>query len=419
MNKMSPSYIPTREEMIRRARDLIPVLKERARKTEDLRELPAETVADLKKAGIHKIYTPKRYGGFEMDWGVHVDVTRELGRACGSTAWVSSVVYCHTWLLARFPPECQEEFWPKHPDAIIGTAFAGGGTMREVDGGFIVNGRWRFSSGIGHSDCAVVAAHVGENDPMTGKRQIYRMAMLMPEQYEVLDVWQSEGLRGTGSNDIKVVEQFVPFHRTVISEEATGTKPPGSVLHDSYIYKVEFAPYFFTLLCGPLLGTATGAFEEYLNQTKSRLGAMHGESVAQQVPVQIRIGESAAELNAARLLIDNISTWLHAYGVARRELPGTALAAVRRDMSYAAKLCMRATGRVANMMGVSGQIGNNAVQRLYRDCRTIAGHGGIQWDASMGPVGKLLLGLDTGDAKVDGDRRFLDPAGPPNLFERA
>ena len=411
-----PSSIPTREEMIQRARDLIPVLKERAQRTEDMRELTPETIADLKNAGIRKIYAPKRYGGYEMDWGVHVDVTRELGRGCGSTAWVASVVYCHTWLLARFPPKCQEEFWPSHPDAVIGTAFAGGGGMREVKGGFIVNGRWKFSSGINHADCAIVAAGVGDNDPKSGKRQIYRMAMLLPGDYEVIDVWHAEGLRGTGSNDIKVTELFVPTHRTILSEEATGTKPPGAALHDSYIYSVEFAPYFFTMLAGPMMGTAIGAFEEYCTQTSQRRGQIFGETIAGQVPVQIRVGESAAELNAARVIVDNVGKWLHDYGVARKPLPGTALMAVRRDMTYAAKLCMRAVGRVANMMGVTGQIGHNPVQRLFRDCRTITSHGGMQWDASMGPLGKLLLGLDTGDAKVDGGRSFIAPARPPNLF---
>lgn len=409
--------VPTAAEMIARARALIPKLRERARQTEQLRRLPPETVADLKAAGIHKIYTPRRYGGFEMDWGVHVDVTRELGRACGSTAWVASVVYCHTWLLARFPPKAQEEFWPKCPDAVIGTAFAGGGTMREVKGGYVLNGQWKFSSGIDHSDCAVVAARVGDYDPHSGQRAIFRMALLLPEDYEMIDVWESEGLRGTGSNDIKVTELFIPAHRTILTEEATGTTPPGAKLHDKYIYSVEFSPYFFTLIAGPMMGTAIGAFEEYCRQTTTRKGQMSKESIVDQVPVQIRVGESAAELQAARLLIDNVNKWLGDFGIARRPLPGTSLAAIRRDLALAAKLCLRSAGRIAGMMGVTGQIGHNPVQRLYRDLRTICSHGGIQWDASMGPVGKLLFGLSTGDAKVDADRRFLDPAGPSSLFD--
>jgi len=403
MDGSVPSYVPTRDEILKSARDLVPVLRERAVETENNRELLPETIKDLKEAGIHKIFTPHRYGGFEMDWGVHVDVTRELGRGCGSTSWVSSVVYCHTWMLARFPPECQEEFWPEHPDAIIGTAFAGGGVMEETDGGFILNGRWRFSSGVGHSDCVIVAAQVDKksDDAHSGRTQIFRMAMLLPSEYEILDVWDSEGLRGTGSNDIKVIDQFVPKHRTILSEEAAGVEPPGSVLHNSYIYKVEFSPYFFTLVAGPMLGTAMGALEEYCELTKTRVGQMFKESVIEQVPVQVRVGESSAEIHAAHLVIDNISRYLHEEGKAGRELPGSTLLTIKRDLAYASRQCLSAATRLSGMMGVTAQTGRNPVQRHFRDCRTISTHGGLQWDSAMGPNGKILFGIPTGDPKID------------------
>lgn len=403
MDGSAPSYIPTRTEITQAARDLIPVLRERAVETENNRDLLPETVADLKAAGVHKLFTPRRYGGFEMDWGVHVDVTREIGRGCGSSSWVSSVVFCHNWLLARFPPDCQEEFWTNRPDAVIGTAFAGGGGMEETDDGFILNGRWKFSSGINHSDCAIVAAQVGkrDDDAHSGRTQVFRMAMLLPSEYEVIDTWDSEGLRGTGSHDIKVVNQFVPKHRTILTEEATGTTPPGAVLHDSYIYSVEFSPYFFTLVAGPMLGTAMGALEEYTEQTKGRTGQMFGESIVDQVPVQVRLGESAAEIHSAHLSIDNINRYLHEEGASGRPLPGTTLNTVRRDLAYASRQCLSAASRLSGMMGVTAQSGRNPVQRHFRDCRTISTHGGLQWDGAMGPNGKRMFGLKTGDPKVD------------------
>ena len=403
MDGSIPSYIPTRKEIVQSAKDLVSSLRERAIETENNRELLPETIRDLKEAGIHKIFTPRRYGGYEMDWGVHVDVSRELGRGCGSTSWVSSVVYCHTWLLARFSPECQEEFWPKHPDAIIATAFAGSGSMIETDKGFILSGEWRFSSGINHSDCAVVAAKIGEDGDSahSGKTHTFRMAMLLPSEYEIIETWDSEGLKGTGSHNIKVNEQFVPFHRTILTEDAAGTKPPGSVLHEKYIYNVEFAPYFYTLVAGPMLGTAMGALEEYALQTKSRSGQMFKESVVDQIPVQVRVGESAAEIHAAHIIVENMNNFLHEEGYAGRDLPGKTLLTMKRDLAYASKQCVSAVSRLSGMMGVTAQTGRNAVQRHFRDCRTISMHGGLQWDSAMGPNGKIIFGLPTGDPKVD------------------
>ena len=103
--KQKSSNVPTRKEIIQAAADLVPVLRERAESAEDMRKMPDETIQDLKAAGIHKIFTPKRYGGYEMEWGTHVDVARELGKGCASTAWTSSVVMSHTWILGRFPAE--------------------------------------------------------------------------------------------------------------------------------------------------------------------------------------------------------------------------------------------------------------------------------------------------------------------------
>ena len=399
----TPDYIPTPDELVEEAARLVPVLKERATKAEDLRRMPDETIADLKAAGIHKIFTPQRYGGYEMDWGTHVSVSRELGKGCGSTAWISSVVMSHTWMLGRFPPEAQEEFWPDHPDAIIGTAFAGGGKITPCEGGYLLNGQWRFSSGIDHADCAIVGAVEGEFDPKPGARPKFRMAMMMPDEYEIIDTWFAEGLKGTGSKDIKVVDQFIPEHRTILSEDLSGTSAPGAVLHDSYIYNVEFQPYFATLLIGPILGTANGALIDYVEQTKTRRGAMFGESIVDQIPVQVRLGESHTEIRSAELMVKNIIDYLHETGVAGERPVGATRLNIARDFAFASRLCLSAVDRLSGIMGVTAQTGRNPVQRHFRDCRTMSTHGSLQWDKCMAPTGKMLFGLKTGDPFVDNE----------------
>ena len=399
-----PSYIPTREELVGEARKLVPTLRERAQATDELRTLPDETVADLKAAGIHKIFTPRRYGGFEMDWGAHVDVSRELGRGCSSTSWVSSVVMSHTWILGRFPVRAQEEFWPNHPDAIIATAFAGGGTMEPVDGGFVLNGQWRFASGVDHASCAVVGGRYSvQGRSSEGSTIKFRMAHLLPEDYEIVDTWHSEGLKGTGSKDILVKDRFVPEYRTVLSEELAGNEPPGARLHDSYIYRTELQQLFYTLLCGPMLGATRGGLEHYLEQTRKRTGQMLGESIVDQIPVQIRVAESFEELRVADLITDSLIQFLHEAGSSGTPIRGIDRLRVRREPAMAAKLCLSAISRLANMMGVTAQTGNNPVQRHFRDMRTISTHGGVHWDNGMTPTGKLLLGLPTGDPQTDVD----------------
>lgn len=391
--KPAPSYQPTREELVFEAKKLVPVLRERAEQTEDLGRIPDETIADIKAAGLHKIFAPVRYGGFEMDWGTHVDVSRELAKGCGSTGWIASIVLSHTWMLARFPAETQEEFWPEHPDAIVSTASAGGGGIEEVDGGYIVNGHWGFASGVDHADCVLVPAK--KNGMPT------HHIMLLPGEFEILRTWVAEGLKGTGSNDVAVADQFVPASRVIEHGAFSGRNPPGSKLHDKYIYHTEMPSYFGTLLAGPLLGTARGGLEQYLDVTIGRVGAMRGESIVDQVPVQMVIGEVESQIDAADLIVGNLCNMLHERGLAGERLVGTERLRSRQQMAYVARQCHDAVNKLSAMMGVTGQIGRNPVQRHYRDCRTISTHGSVHYNNSMALAGKKLLRVPTGDILID------------------
>ena len=394
MGSMS-SYIPSLDELVKAAQQTLPVLKAHATEAEDKRDLPQAVMAALKNAGLHKIYMPKRFGGYEMDWGAHFAVSREVAQACGSTGWIVSLVFSHIMWAARFPAEAQEEFFGAHSDPILGTGSAGGGMLTPTNGGFVLNGRWGFVSGINHAAGAMVIAKT-EADKLFS-----HFVLLMPGQYTVENNWDAEGLCGTGSHHIKVTNQFVPAHRAAARDDLLGLNPPGSKLHSSYIYKVRPALYQKSWFAGPLLGTAIGALKEYCAQTKARVGQLFGEGIADQVPVQVRLGESMAELDTAALVFENYCRFLHDKGAAGEDIVGEDILRSRRMVTMAAQTCLSAVNRLSAMMGVTAQSGRNPVQRLFRDCRTVSTHIELNWDHSMAPSGKYLLGLKTGDPMVD------------------
>ena len=98
-------------ELVGRARDLVPVLRERAQKTEELRQIPEETMRDLEDAGLLRCLRPERVGGYELDYGCQAFIAAELGRGCGSTAWVNTLIACHDHLLGMYEPEAQDDVW--------------------------------------------------------------------------------------------------------------------------------------------------------------------------------------------------------------------------------------------------------------------------------------------------------------------
>src|SRR5690606_15499187 len=105
------------EAALRRARDLVPRLCERAQAAEDARQLPRETEQILHESGLFRFHQPKAFGGMELDFVAVVDIPAELARGCASTAWSVSNMACHHWLLGYYPPETQHEVWDDNPDA--------------------------------------------------------------------------------------------------------------------------------------------------------------------------------------------------------------------------------------------------------------------------------------------------------------
>ena len=148
----------TPELLVQRARDLIPKLKERAAKTESARQLPAETIAEMKAAGLFDVLKPKMYGGYEMDPQVFYDVQMALAEGCMSTAWVYGVVGVHNWQIALFDPRAAQDVFGKDPSTLIASTYMPKGQVTPVEGGFKFSGRWGFSSCQG---CATRGGEAG------------------------------------------------------------------------------------------------------------------------------------------------------------------------------------------------------------------------------------------------------------------
>ena len=144
--------IPSHDELVARAKALIPVLKERAAHCEALRRLPDETLTDFHEAGFFKMLQPRRWGGYESHPNTFFDVQIAIASACPSSAWVFGVVAVHNWQLALFDDQAQEDVWADDPSVLISSSYAPTGQVRRVEGGFRISGRWSFSSGCDHCE---------------------------------------------------------------------------------------------------------------------------------------------------------------------------------------------------------------------------------------------------------------------------
>src|SRR5690606_15727229 len=172
----------SREDLLERARDLLPAIKSRAQETEQLRQIPQATIDDLRASGLISAVNPPRYGGHDDgDMDLYFDVDIELGRACGSTAWCYSVWSSHNWMIGHWPQEAQDEYFAAGPDVLCSSAFAPLGRLQAAEGGFRLSGRWDFSSGSDGASWAMLGAIGPEGRPS--------MVLVPRSDYEIVDTW--------------------------------------------------------------------------------------------------------------------------------------------------------------------------------------------------------------------------------------
>src|SRR5687768_12421429 len=142
--------VPTREELVRRAGELKPILQKHAVWSEENRRLHDESIAALADAGLFKLRTPARYGGYEADTRTLIDVATELGQGDGSASWIASVYWIPTWMAGMFPDEVQDEVFST-PDARVCGTLSPSAMAAPAEGGIVVNGKWGFISGALHA----------------------------------------------------------------------------------------------------------------------------------------------------------------------------------------------------------------------------------------------------------------------------
>jgi 3-hydroxy-9,10-secoandrosta-1,3,5(10)-triene-9,17-dione monooxygenase len=376
------STVLTREELLRRAAQLVPVLKERAARTEQLRQVPPESVSDLVSSGLIRVGNPDRYGGHGLELDMAHEVGWELSRGCGSTGWCYALWAVHNWWLGHFPVQAQEEFFATGPDTIFSSGLnPAGGKAEPVPGGFRVSGRWAFSSGCDAASWVMVA---------TGSMAAMTWILVPRDDYEIVDTWFASGMRGSGSKDVVIRNAFVPLHRTMDPGRAGDAELSGWELHRRLSYRVPLRCLTGWDLAAPVVGMAQGAIDEFTARLRGTSGIGR---TADSVPNQLRLAEASAEVDAARLLHrSDIREMLDkaARGDAFTELDR---ARYRRDKAFIVKLSIQAVNRIFEAAGARAVMDSDPIQRFHRDAHGASHHAALGWDVAAEQYGQQALGL--------------------------
>jgi 3-hydroxy-9,10-secoandrosta-1,3,5(10)-triene-9,17-dione monooxygenase len=365
-----------------KAEALLPKLRERAARCEELRRLPEETLREFHDAKLFRIHQPKRVGGEELEFAAVVTYGALFAGACASTAWNWVNFTAHHMMLGMFPPQAQDEIWGRSPDALIASSFVfPAGSARKVKDGYVISGRWPFSSGVDPSEWNMLAGLARLDDNLPPEQRIF---LLQRSQYSVIDTWFAGGLRGTGSKDVEVREQFVPEHLTLAVADTKGGPTPGSAVNPGPLFQIPVFALFPYMLSGVALGIAEGLIENYRPGT----GKMTGARVAEIQSTQIRLAEASAYARASRLV------QLANCREAEERLPDLKTKArYRLEGAYAVDWAVRAVDVMFGLYGAAGLYESGPVARAFRDAHAVKQHFSFNTDIAGTTYGRVALGL--------------------------
>lgn len=378
--------------MLARAEALIPQLRDRATRTEELRRLPPETERDLHDAGLFRIVQPKRVGGSEFDYVALVDCAEQLGKGDASVAWNLVNLASHHWMLGMFNRGAQDMVWGGDADALIASSFIfPAGRARKVDGGYRLRGSWPFSSGVASCEWNMLGSVVASDDEADGIE--YRIFLVPKKDYRILDTWNAAGLRGTGSNDVEVRDAFVAESSTIAVSDLAGGPTPGSIVNPNPLYTLPVFSLFPYVLSGVALGNAQACLDDYIEIARHRASTYNRTKLGDLQSTQIKIAEASAKIDAARLIMR--SNCLEAMAAARRgEISDMAVKTrLRRDGAYSVNLCTEAVSLLFAASGARGLFTTGPLQRQFRDAHAINSHIAFNFDVAGTNYGRVALSL--------------------------
>ncbi|MFF9542521.1 3-hydroxy-9,10-secoandrosta-1,3,5(10)-triene-9,17-dione monooxygenase oxygenase subunit [Streptomyces albidoflavus] len=377
-------------------RELAPLIGQGVRRREQERRLSGADVRRLAGSGVFGLLVPRRYGGEECDPRTFYGAVRVLAGACASTGWVASLLGVNSWHVALFPRRAQEEVWAQGPGTLVCSSYAPAGRLTPVDGGYRLSGHWRFSSGSDHAAWALLGAAVA---PRSGEPAELMTALVPRAECSGEQVWDTVGLRGTGSNDLVADALFVPRHRILRTGDRARMSGPGQRTNGGPLYRMPFGALFASATTVPLVGAVEGCLRRYLEELRgtdgptpagARFGASHFARAA--------FARAASEVDAAALPLDRDLAELYDCAVRGEPAPLELRLRTRRDQVCGTERAVRAIDLLFGQAGAAALRSGHHVERVWRDVHAGSTHLANDVERALSLYGGGVLGLPVEDA---------------------
>ncbi|MEX3581664.1 MAG: acyl-CoA dehydrogenase family protein [Burkholderia sp.] len=383
--------IAEHEQLIEKAADVADVLAEESRAADTERRLTDRAVAAMTEAGLMRLFTPRRLGGYEARPSTLFEVCYALGRGCCSASWVASVLNMGNYMIAHFPEKTQDEVWAGNRDTRTALIIAPSRAQVErVDGGVVVTGEWGYASGSLHTEWigALITKGVDPGD------ETINFVLMPTRELEIRDTWHITGMRGTGSNTVVANRLFIPRHRvTAYAPIVTGKSRLLSEPHR--LYSGAFSGLLSLGLLGPQLGAIEAALQLVRDQAhERRVASSTFKSQAVSPSFQTAIAEASLTIDGARLHARRIVETVEHHALAGTLPDEIMRSRFRMESTRVTQMCREAIDRLMTAYGSAAFMESNPLQLIWRDLNVASRHAGFGMGIPQLVYGRALVGLD-------------------------
>ena len=363
------------------ARELAPRIAAATDRIDQERELPEELFAELADKGFFRLLVPRSLGGGEIDYLEHLSIVQTFAEVNGSTAWCINQNNVFATVSAKMPKSLAREIWSA-PRAVVANGPPTNAFAIPVNGGYRLTGRWNFSSGCRHATWMAAVAPI--KDPSTDKTED-RLLIMPKEEVTLVDVWQVNGLRGTGTFSFEVEEVFVPSERTFNMAD--------SPREEGALYVMPMLLLFASGFACTALGVARTALDATIELAGGKRPRLDRNLLRDKPIVQREIGRAEAIWGSARAFL--LETAATAWESARKVHALTVEERIRLRLAstHAIRMAAAVVDIAYEVCGSDSIFEHKPIQRRFQDAHVITQQ--IQGRmAHYETAGQFFLGLE-------------------------
>ena len=388
----------TAAQLLARARELVPVLRERQAATEAAGRLLDETHAAFVQAGFYRTIQPRRFGGYELGLRDFIRVVGEISRGCPSSGWVLGLTAGHPHLLSHWGEQAQAEVYGAEGDARVPGRPVQPGDAVPCDGGYRVTGSWDFASGCDHATHFMGSAIARGSDP---PRLLW--ILLDRSDFSIVDNWDVIGLRGTGSKRVVCEDAYVPEHRAITAVGTTDERPPGWRTHENPLFAGGLFSLLFFELGAIAVGVARGAIDVYEDVLATRPLDIPPFVVRGEVDeYQQHLGHAIGLVDVAEAaLLEGADRYLEqATRAYEADQPPDENGEETRRLLVLQQQCIRLAGEAVDLVfrtgGTRGARSGSPIANAMLALTVMRTHTGLQWPRTTTNLGRQRLGREAG-----------------------